>query len=355
MILWFLLGFLLFCSAFFSGTETALMSIDNIKVEHLFQEKKRGSYYLKKLKGDMESTVIAILIGNNIVNIGATVLATIIFTELFQSAGAGIATGVMTFLTLVFGEITPKSYCLINSEKISLRFGFIIYYLKKILFPLIWFFSLFTKLVNKLSGNKTNPLFTEEEFKTMVHLGKKNQVLETYESKLIEEVLEFNDLKVFEVLIPRDEVFMIEADTKILVALDEIAKSGFSRIPVYDESKDFPVGFVHVHEILRLFGNKMYDATMRDIITEPLKIMQNEIIDDIFHKMTREKKHMSFVYNGKNEFIGIVTLEDLLEEIFGEIEDESDKKVQEESLEQTQDNKNDNPNDNIIVPIKKED
>jgi len=348
-----LLGFLLLLSAFFSGIETALMSINNIKVEHLFQEKKRGSKHLKKLKDDMGSTVIAILIGNNIVNIGATVLATIIFTDLFKSAGAGIATGVMTFLTLVFGEITPKSYCLINSEKISLRFGFLIYYFKKILFPLVWFFSLFTKIINKWSGNTTNVLFTEEEFKTMIDLGKKTRVLENFESKLIEEVLEFNDLKISEVLVPKNEVFMIEASTKILVALDSISESGFSRIPIYDESKNYPVGFVHVHEILKSFGNKIYDVTMRDLITEPLKITQNEIIDDIFQKMTREKKHMGFVYNGKNEFIGIVTLEDLIEEIFGEIEDESDKKVQEASMELAQDNND--VNNNIVVSIKKED
>ena len=186
-----ILAILVFLSAIFSGTETALISTNLAKVKALLKQKKKGSKALYRLKQNPQKLIVTILICNNLVNIGAASFATIIFTGLFGSSGVGIATGVMTFLILIFGEITPKSIAIHNSEKVSLAIARPLEFLSFILAPLIWFFWSISKFIIKLFGVKKTDALSEEELKTIVSMGRQQGVLKKEAAEMMHKVLTF--------------------------------------------------------------------------------------------------------------------------------------------------------------------
>ena len=242
---------LIIFSAFFSGVETALASINNIKANTLLKQKKRGSEALYRLKQDPHKIIITILIMNNVINIGAASLATVAFTELLGSSGVGIATGVMTFLVLVFGEITPKTLAVQNAEAISLVVARPIELLSKLLTPLVWFFGVISKFMLKILGSKDAPGLSEEEVKTIVTMGAEQGVLNKEAANIMQNVLEFESTKVNEVMTPKNDMSMIDADKKLKDVFEFIVKTPYSRYPIYSKRKDNIIGVIDVDDFLR--------------------------------------------------------------------------------------------------------
>ena len=205
---------LIFLSAFFSGVETALMSLNMIKVNSLYKQKKKGSAALYRIKQHPNKLIITILIGNNIVNIGAAALATVVFINLLGSGGVGVATGVMTFLILVFGEITPKTFASQNAERVSLAVARLIEILAYILSPLVKIFSFISRIMSKLLGSKQEKELSEEELKTIVMMGKEQGILTKESAKMVHNVLEFKGTKVNEIMTPKMDIEMFSGEKK---------------------------------------------------------------------------------------------------------------------------------------------
>lgn len=320
-----ILVILILLSAFFSGSETALVSVSPAQVRALQNKKNIAAGYIAKLKKNPHRLLIIVLVGNNLVNISASGYAALFFTDLFGSSGIGIATGVMTFLLLVFGEVVPKSFATKHSVGLALVIGPIIYYLGFVLFPIIWFFEKFTGFFVKHDARAV--LVTEEELKAMVHLTAEGGGLEASERELIENVLQFNDIQVKEIMTPRVDVDALESDTAIRDAAQFIIEHAHTRIPVYRDRIDNVIGILSVKDIL----GQIHDAEDLDRkvstlpLLSPLKTPQTKRIHRLFQEFQKARMHMALVYDEHGGFSGIVTLEDILEEIVGEIIDEHDE------------------------------
>lgn len=311
---------LLILSGIFSGTEIALVSIGKIKARTLLKQKRRGARSLNKLKKNPERMIITILIGNNVVNVAAAAIATVVATDYFGSAGLGIATGVMTFLILVFGEIGPKTLAAGHAERIALLTAKPILYLSYILYPVIIVFEWASKAVIRLTKAKGSAM-TEEELKTMIEVSAEKNIIDTTEKELLEGVLEFNDIRASEVMTPEHKIVCLNENMPVKRALNYIGKTQYSRIPVYYGDDSNITGVVHIRDI---FTNITDKKKLKDIASDPLFISDKLTLDSIFKIFQLNQAHMAMVVDKKKHVIGILTLEDLMEEIVGEILDEKD-------------------------------
>ena len=315
---------LLVFSALFSGIETALMSINMIKAKALLQQEKKGSIALNRIKNKPHKLIITILIGNNLVNIGAASLATVIFTDAFGSAGVGIATGVMTFLILIFGEITPKTYATQNAERISLMVARPIEVLSFILAPFVKVFALISKGMSKLLGSKKEDNLSEEELKTIVTMGAEEGILDKEAAQMMHNVLEFKETKVAEIMTPDIDVEMISGDKTLKEVIDFIVKSPYSRYPVYKSNKDKIIGVLDVDDVLGHVKNDEFDIKIKDLVKDAFFVPESKEVDDLLFEFENKQVPMAIVVDEYGHVAGIVTVEDILEEIVGEIMDESD-------------------------------
>jgi len=312
-------------SALFSGIETAVISITNFRTRFLVKEKRSGSQYLLKLKENQGRFLITILIGNNIVNITAASIATFLMTERFGSYGVGIAAGIMTFLILFFGEITPKLFAITHAERIALLFSRFILLLQKILFPIILIFELVSnRVVKSLGIPKKRPYITEDELKYLFKIGVEEGEFEKKESELLENVLKFNDITAKEVMTPRLRIFSLDSNKKLKDVIDQILDSMFSRIPIYEKTRDNIIGIVFVKDLLRMINDGKRDTSLKKISKKPYFVPENKVINQLFKEFQDTRTHMAFVVDEFGALSGLITLEDLLEEIVGEIIDESD-------------------------------
>jgi len=319
-----LLG-LVVLSGIFSGSETALISISQSKVDELVSKKVRNSQVLKKLKRDPHKLLITVLIGNNIVNIGASAYAAIVFTDIFGSSGIGIATAIMTFFILIFGEITPKSFAHQHAVGVALFIAKPIYLLQLILFPVVWLLGKIVDLVNFVFGNKKSFTVTEGELVAMLKIGAQEGSIEKHERELIENVLEFNDIKVEEVMTPRVAIEAIDSNMTIQEAVDFVIKHTHSRIPVYQNNIDNIVGVISIKELLRYFDECSPKKKIKSLkLPLPLEVPFSKKINKLFSEFQRKHIHMAIVIDEYGGTTGLVTLEDLLEEIVGDIVDEFD-------------------------------
>lgn len=321
-----LLFILLILSAFFSGVEVALVSITNIQLHKMKQKDKKRANYVQRLKSNPQRMIITILIGNNLVNISATALATVMATNLFGSKGVGIAVGIMTFLVLVFGEIAPKSYASYHSEATALKVAKPLLILSKILKPLIIMFEWINNLTLKFFGTsyKKKSLITEEELKIAFELGEEEKVLEKDEKELLKNVLEFNDITAKEVMTERHNVFALDANMTVEKSIPIVARSSFSRIPLFLGSLDNIVGIIHTKDVLEAITDDEELFKLRDIGVKPFFVNEEILIDDLFKMFQERHTHMAIVVGKNGNMVGVVTVEDLLEELVGEIIDESD-------------------------------
>jgi len=312
-------------SGYFSGLEVALVSIRPSKIEQLIKNKVKGAKSLRKLKSNPSRMMSSVNLGNNLASIAATALATDIALKLFGNEGLAIAIGAMTFLILVFGEISPKTYCNANATKVAVRNSRILLAFSYALFPIVWLFEMITKGMMRLTGSSDIPPgLTEDEIKEVVDQGLKDKAIEKQESELVHGALNFDDIVIRSVMTPRPKMFMLRSKMMLFEALPEINKNGFSRIPVYSENRDKIVGIVHVRDILKRLEDEDKMIILEQVMREPFFASQEKKVSDLLKEMQGRKAHMAIVIDEFSGVEGCVTLEDLVEEIVGEIHDETD-------------------------------
>lgn len=316
---------LLLASAFFSASETALVSVSKSKVDELVAKKVPNSRLLRRLKQNPHRLLITVLVGSNVANTWASAIAALIFTEIFDSNGVGIATGVMTFLILVFGDITPKAFAHEYAAKFSLFVAKPIFVLQIIFFPLVWFFDKIVILVGKITGSKKVLSVTEGEIVAMLKIGAQEGTIEKQERELIENVLEFNDIEVGDVMTPRVNVEALDCEMTIQEAVDYVIKHSHTRFPVYKKNIDNIVGVISIKELLRYYDKYSSNKKLKSLkLATPLEAPLSKKINKLFREFQRRHLHMAVVIDDHGGTAGLVTLEDLLEEIVGEIVDEFD-------------------------------
>lgn len=321
-------------SAFFSGLEVALVSLERGQLRRLVNEKRSGSTSLAKLKSNPKRMLVTILLGVNLVNIGAAAIATDVATGIFGSLGLGIATGVMTFILLVFGDITPKAYCYAHSEKISLRFSRVLLAIQYILYPLVIFLELVTKGMFMAVKVEDKPKkLSEAEVRAILDIGVEEQVLMKEEREMMKDVLEFHDTTVRAIMTPRNSMFTLSARLLIWDALPQINNSGFSRIPITGESKDNIVGIVHTRDVLKVVETKTSYMMLKDVARKPLFVSKDMPISKLLKEFQGRHIQMAIVVDEFGSTEGLVTLEDVIEELVGEIADETD--VEDQLLRKT--------------------
>lgn len=320
-----ILAVLIGLSGFFSGLEVALVGIRKSKVIQLFHEGKKGSKALHKLKTNPSWMMSSVNLGNNLVNVGASALATSLAIRLFGDDGLGIAVGVMTFLILVFGEITPKTYCNANSTKIALRYAPVLLAFSYVFYPVVKFFEVITKGVVKLTGSSyTPPPITEEDIKGVIEQGLEEKAIEKEEMQLVHGALKFDDTVIRSVMTPRTKMFTLNSKMLLFEALPQINQSGHSRIPIYGDTKDDIVGFIHARDILKELERDNKMTSLEQIARKPVFASQEKMVSSLLKEMQGRRTHMAIVIDEHGGVEGLVTLEDLVEEIVGEIEDETD-------------------------------
>lgn len=311
---------LLFLSGFFSSAETALFSISKTKTLHIAKKGGQSLQLIKKMKDDPHKLLSTILIGNNIVNVGAAALATSLSLGIFPNHAVGFATGVMTFLILVFGEVLPKSIATRNNIFIAKIVIFPIYWLSILFFPFLAFLNFIPKLTGRI---KKPPGVTEEELMTFVEVVEEEGEIKEEEKELIYNIFELDDTNVSEIMTPRTDMFVVEAEEKL--RLDKIIQSGFSRIPVIEENIDHVIGILNIKDIFMHQVSSSKEIDVRKIMTKPYFVPENKKLDNLLHQFKKIKHHMAIVVDEYGGVSGLITLEDTLEEIVGEIRDETDK------------------------------
>ena len=316
----------LILSGFFSSAETALMSLSKMRLRHLVDEGVKNAKLVSSLIEDPKKLLGAILIGNNIVNIGASSLATSIAMIKFDNAGVGIATGIMTFLILVFGEITPKSIATKYCEEISLKIAKPMYILTVVLGPIVTVLTGSIGFVLRIFGlnlDEAQPTITEDELKTIVNVSQEEGVLEGEEKEMIFNVFDFGDNKVSDVMTPRINMIAADINSTYEELIEIFKNETFSRIPIYEESQDNIVGILHVKDLI-FVNNKEKEFSIREYMRQPFFTYEFMNSAELFAEMRKNKTSMAIVLDEYGSTEGIITIEDLVEEIVGEIDDEYD-------------------------------
>ena len=317
----------LFLSGFFSSAETAITSLGFLKTKHIMDSGGHKFLHLKLWVDSPNRVLATILVYNNVVNILASSVVTYVTNKYFMSSVIGIATGITTLLVLVFGEILPKSYAKTYSEKVaifSMRFIVPIYWLS---YPIIEALSRFADLVIKIfsNGEKTSPLITEEEIEFMVNEGEKAGVIKDIKKEIIEGAFDFDETKVKEIMTPRTDLTAFSIDTPMKEAIALTLKTGFSRIPIYDDNIDHIVGVVLAKDMLAYLANSSpKPSKVSDFMREVYFAPELKSIMNVFKELKKSKNHLAIVIDEYGGTSGIVTMEDILEEIVGEIQDEHD-------------------------------
>ena len=333
-----LLVLLLFLSGFFSGAEIAIFSIGQEKIQALKKgvtsdQKLRRIARLENLKANPSKLLVTILIGNNVVNVASSALATVLATSFALTHGfegrtgmvIGIVTGVMTFLILLFGEITPKAFAHKHAVKFALFVAPILNVLQILLYPLV---IPLANLVDKFAGAEEQKHgLSEDELKAAIELSEKEGAIEADEKELVEKVLEFNEHSVESIMTPRSKIFALPDDTPVLEAIEKYKEERFSRIPIYHDTLDQVLGILTVHALAEKAAEDDFKsikvANLR--LISPLKIPITMKIDSLLKEFQKQKMHMALVLDEHGGVVGLITLEDVMEEIFGDIEDEQDE------------------------------
>ena len=329
--LFILLVLLVFMSAFFSSSETALINLSKIRLKHLVKEKVKNADKLEKLYEDSNKLIGAILIGNNIVNVATSSIATIITTSRFSNAGLGISVGLTTLVILIFGEITPKNLALKNSESISLFVAPIILFLVRIFTPILFILNSISNLLSSLLGQRNDdkkPTITQDELKTIVDVSNQEGVLETDETEMIQNIFEFKDLTVDDIMIQRRDIVAISSEMSYDEIIDVFKNRQLSRLPIYEDTIDDIIGVLYAKDLFFTEQSKE-DFDIKAVMREPVFVNEFVKISDFFKKMQQIKTHIAIVLDEYGGVAGIVTMEDLVESIVGDIYDEYDQQDEE--------------------------
>ncbi len=313
---------MLFLSAFFSASETAFSTVNKARLKNYAAKGDKRASKALKIANAFEKALTAILIGNNIVNILSTSISTVLFTQILGSGGVGVATAVMTVLVLIFGEITPKSIAKSNAEKCALLFAGPISLIMFILKPFVWIFQF---LQNLFKPKEEQPSVTEDELKYIIDEIQEQGVLEQQESELVRSALEFDEITVDEILIPRVNVTAIERNTPFEEIKDIFLNEMYSRIPVYEKNIDNIVGIITNKSFMRLMNEGKQDIS--EIIQDIIHISDLKLISEALKELQKNKMHMAVVLDQYGGTKGIITIEDIIEELVGEIYDEDDEVI----------------------------
>ena len=321
-----LLIILLLLSAFFSLAETSLMSLSKVRIRTMVEEQCKGAKLIERLTEDPNKLLGSILIGNNIVKIGAVAIATAITLKVFCNYGISIAIGIMVILILIFGEIIPRSIAKQKSEEVALKVIGIVNVIVKFLTPFAYIFTGLSALMLKMFGvdiDKSKHFITEEELKTMVDASEEEGVLEEGEKEIIFNVFEFGDMQVKDVMVQRVDIVALGLDSSYQDVIEIIKKEQFSRIPVYKESIDNIVGILYAKDLILLESKENFN--IKKCIKEAYYTFEFKKVTELLNEMKKSRNHMAVVLDEYGGTVGIVTIEDLLEEIVGEIDDEYDE------------------------------
>lgn len=317
-----LLAILLFSSAFFSGSETALFSLSKIRVKRLQLENAKNSKPLAQLLNRPRRLIISILIGNMLVNILASTTASSVSLSFFGDRGIGISIVTMTLLILIFGEITPKVIAIRNSEKIALFVTPYIVFFSRIVLPirktLRFIVGMITPLISKRIKVKDSHL-TQEELGKALELGRRAGVLNIKEEEMIKGVFKFGDKTAKDVIVPLERIVAVDVATPLRTIISIITKKELSRLPVFDERLNNIVGILYAKDLLLARQKGVF--SLRDILRKPFYVTADIKLDELLRKFRDHRIHMALVHNTKGKLIGLVTLQDLLEEIIGQIRD----------------------------------
>lgn len=316
---------LLCLSAFFSSSETALTTVNQIRMRTLADNGDKRAARVLHVTGNPGKMLSAILIGNNIVNLSASSISTSLAIHLFGNTGAGIATGILTFLILIFGEVTPKTMATIKADSISLTVAAPIGLLMKILTPVIFIINklslglMFLLHVNIKDAQKK---MTEEELRTIVDVSQENGVIEHEERDMIHNLFDFGDAEAKEIMVPRIDMTFVQADATYQEVLDIFRQDMFTRLPVYEDSTDNVIGIINMKDFL--LQNDTPEFSVRNLLREPYFTYEHKNTADLFLEMRKSSISLAIVLDEYGVTAGLITLEDLLEEIVGEIRDEYD-------------------------------
>lgn len=322
--------FLVFLSAFFSSAETALTIVNRHRLRALAEEGNKTAARVLRLVENPSKMLSAILIGNNIVNISASALATSFTTEVFGSKFIGVSTGILTLVVLLFGEITPKTLATLYSERISLVYIYIIGPLTTILTPVIWLVDKMSKAVFfllRIDPDKADDQMTEGELRTIVDVSVEDGVIEKEERSMIHNVVDFGDSKAKDVMVPRADMELVSVDADFDEVFKVFEEERYSRLPVYDENKDTVIGIVYLKDLFfyqNQNGKQQESFSLRNIMREPFFVYEYQKTSSIMAEMRNRFVSLAIVLDEYATAVGLITIEDLLEEIVGEIRDEFD-------------------------------
>lgn len=324
-----ILVILLFLSAFFSSAETALTTVNRVKIKGLADDGDKRAALVLRICENYQKMLSAVLIGNNIVNLSASSLATVIVTKAFGSYLIGAGTGVLTLLVLIFGELVPKTIATVHSEEISLSYSKVLLFLMKIFTPLVFVINGLADFILKLfhvdKDNRSQ--MTENELKTYVDVSHKDGVIESGEKEIIYNVFDFSDAVAKDVMIPRIDMSCVSSDA----TYEEVEKcfkdDMYTRIPVYEENQDNIIGVINIKDLL--FVDKSKDFKVKDYLRDAYYTYEYKKTADLMVEMRQNAWNVAFVLDEYGSTVGMITLEDLLEEIVGEIRDEYDSDEEE--------------------------
>ena len=319
------LAILILFSAFFSGAEIALFSLGRAHVRALVERGASGAKAVARLKANPERLLVTILIGNNIVNIGAAALATSLAMRLLGDYGVGVATGVMTFLILVFGEITPKTFAYRWAESYALFFARALEIFAWIIFPLAWLLEGLTRRLTRTSGTEqNNGIGHKGLLSSMAKMALEEGGLSASEHRLVESAVRLDRIPADRVMTPRSDMEVVEAEKTLREAIATVTATPYSRYPVYRGDLDEIVGVLHLRDLYEHLRSGEDNKTVESIAAKPFFVPRTMVIGDLLRHFQRQRIHIAIVIGEYAETAGLVTLEDVLEEMVGEIEDETD-------------------------------
>ena len=316
---------LLMLSAWFAGMEIALFSLTPAAVKSLVLSKAKNAKLLEKILKNKRRLLVILLLGATLINVITASSAGLWVEDHLGSKALGLATGIVTILILVFGEMCPKTFFQARAEKMALLFVPVIYILEIVFYPVIF---LLEKLLIVMTGKKQKGLVSTQEFKAMSRIAVEHGVLHFKEHEMIMNILRFGNVQAKDIMTPRYRMSIVNDEVEIDQIAYFMAQEGYSRYPVYHNQEDNIIGYVHLSDVMRVLNSKDREDKLTKYVSPIIKIDENSKIEQIFRQMIKKRIHVALVYRHKTQLLGLVTLEDMLEEIVGEIEDENDQEAE---------------------------
>ncbi len=319
-----ILGILVVLSAFFSGSETALLSLDSLRIQYLVAKGRPGARLLKMVRQQPNQLLGAILVGNNLVNIAASVFATTFFVQFYGEFGELLTILVLTPVILVFAEVCPKTFAARNPERVSFWVVRPIRQVMVLLGPVVWLVTVLSRLMNRFSrGEGDGQAISEDQIRTMIAVGAQAGVVGQDKRRMLHGVFELSQIRARDIMIPRTEVVGMEVSTPFDQVLQIAQQGRHSRFPVYEQSLDQVVGIIHSKDILN-YVHRVEEFSLRDLARPPYFVPESQRISGLLQALRQQCIHLAMVVDEYGGVAGIVTLEDIVEEIVGDIQDEYD-------------------------------